>query len=114
MSPLAAARAGLPISAALPPPLPPPLAVYKESVHEHFHKVNYSHMKQRRKMFPWKESDCALFDLGASRAHVRATGRLRARARLLPPPPSSSSSPPPTECGRLARSGHAGEHAAHH
>ena len=42
--------------------------LYKEMVHEHHHKVDYSHMHQRHKAFPWGASDCALFDLECKRA----------------------------------------------
>ena len=38
--------------------------IYKELTHsEHGHGKNYSHMRIRRKGFPWDESDCTLFDL---------------------------------------------------
>lgn len=39
------------------------IVIIKEANHEHHAKENYSHMKQRHKAFPWKASDCALFDL---------------------------------------------------
>jgi hypothetical protein len=40
------------------------LCIYKEMTHsEHGHGKNYSHMRIRRKGFPWEESDCTLFDL---------------------------------------------------
>jgi hypothetical protein len=38
--------------------------IYKELTHsDHGHGKNYSHMRIRRKGFPWEESDCTLFDL---------------------------------------------------
>ena len=43
--------------------------VYKELVHEHHHKVDYAHMHTMKKPFPWKESECAMFDVQCRAGH---------------------------------------------
>lgn len=42
--------------------------IYQELKHEHHEKHIFPHMKQRHKAFPWKESDCDLFDMHCKHA----------------------------------------------
>jgi len=45
-------------------------SLYKEMTHPvHEHGHTYSHMRMRRKSFPWAEGDCTLFDLECKAAH---------------------------------------------
>ena len=37
--------------------------VFKELTHEHHERVEYAHMHTFKKPFPWKESECAMFDV---------------------------------------------------
>ena len=44
-------------------------ALFKEMTHaDHAHGPTYSHMRIRRKAFPWKEGDCTMFDLDCKAA----------------------------------------------
>jgi len=45
-------------------------SVYKELTHhEHAHGPTFSHMRIRRKAYPWAAGDCTLFDLECKAAH---------------------------------------------
>eukprot|EP01138_Halocafeteria_seosinensis_P010183 gb/GECG01010400.1/.p1 GENE.gb/GECG01010400.1/~~gb/GECG01010400.1/.p1 ORF type:complete len:115 (+),score=11.00 gb/GECG01010400.1/:1-345(+) len=41
--------------------------IYVEATHAHHERVDYPHMKQRRKPFPWKAHGCDFFDWGCKR-----------------------------------------------